>query len=234
MITGIEFPYLLALLYPSLNYVWLFPKLKPSIEKEIQHEPLEMDGVVISDYHMETAQPVYVNVNNIMLPVGGGLYKEKKLLLTKHISKDKSKDYFNFSQIEDTEDIKQSLTKVSHINTQDALVKTFKYYKIPTDRFAINLPLEVKYYNYKNGFYIHKLGYIASNKDRLVKDVLWRKRMPLTMTIPTIAGTGLFCCWFYYALDSAGNYYYKDQYYPPLHPKRIKSYFKGQPKTSSY
>ena len=225
MITGLEIPYLLALLYPSLNYIWLWPKLKPSIEKEVEHEQQEMDGVEISDYHMETAPPVYVNVNNIVLPVGGGLHKEKKLLLTKHISKDKSKDYFNFSQIDDEEDTKQSLTKVSHINTHDALVKTFKYYKIPTDQFAINLPLQVKYHNYKNGFYIHRLGSIASNKDKLVREVLWRRRIPLTMTIPIVAGTSLFCCWFYYALDSASSYYYREPYYPPFHYKRINSYF---------
>ena len=53
MITGIEIPYLLAFFYPSLNYFWLWPKLKPSIEKEIEHEPLEMDGVELYDYHNE-------------------------------------------------------------------------------------------------------------------------------------------------------------------------------------
>lgn len=229
MITGLEVPYLLAFLYPSLNQFWLWPKLKPSIEKEIEHEPLEMDGVEMYDYHMESSPPVYVNVNNIVLPVGGGLHKEKKLLLTKHISKDKKKEYFNFHQIDDEIDSKLSHTKTSHINTQEAFIKTFKYYNIPTDRFAVNLPLQVKYYNYKNGFYIHKIGSIASNKDKLVKEVLWRRRMPLTITIPTIAGVGLFCCWFYYAIDTVGSkYYYKDQYYPPLHYKRIKGYFSSK------
>lgn len=108
-------------------------------------------------------------------------------------------------------------------------VKTFKYYNIPTDRFAVNLPLQVKYHNYKNGFYIHKLGNVASDKNKLVNDVLWRKRLPLTITIPTMAGMGLFCCWLYYALDSTSNYYYyKPQYYPPFHYKRIMGYFKGR------
>ena len=225
MITGIEIPYLLALLYPSLNYVWLWPKLKPSIEEEVAHEPLEMDGIEMYDYHMETSPPVYVNVNNIVLPVGGGLHKEKKLLLTKHISKDKQKEYFNYYQIDDEVDSKLSHTKTSHINTQEAFVKTFKHYNIQTDRFAVNLPLQVKYYNYKNGFYLHYLGGIASDKDKLVREVLRRRRMPLTMTIPIVAGIGLFCCWFYYALDSASSYYYIEPYYPPFHYKRIKGYF---------
>ena len=227
MITGIEIPYLLAFLYPSLNHFWLWPKLKPDVEKEIEHEPQEMDGVEMYDYHNEYTPPIYANVNNIVIPVGGG-YSSKvtKSLLTKHISKDKKKEYFNYHQIEDEDDSKLSHTKTSHINTQEAFIKTFKYYNIPTDRFAVNLPLKVKYYNYKNGFYIHKIGDIASNKDKLVKEVLWRRRMPLTITIPTIAGVGLLMCWGYYTLDSVGSYYYKNQYYAPFHYKRIMGYFK--------
>lgn len=224
MITGIEIPYLLALFYPSLNHIWLWPKLKPDVEKEIQHEPQEMDGVEIYDYHLQTAPPTYVNVNNIMIPVGGGTFKEKKCLLTKHISTDKKKEYFNYHQIEDKDDIKMSFTKESHINTQSALTKTFYHYRIPTDRFAINLPLHINYYHYKDGFYIHKLGNIASNKDKLVKEILWRKRLPLTITIPTIAGIGLMCCWTYYAIEP--DYIYTNKYYPPFHYKRIMGYFK--------
>jgi hypothetical protein len=224
MITGIEVPYLLAFFYPSLNYFWLWPKLKPDVEKEIEHEPEEMDGVEMYDYHTEYQAPVYANINNVVIPVvSGNTYKVTKALLTKHISKDKKKEYFNFHQIEDESDYKLSHTKTSHINTQEAFIKTFKYYNIPTDRFAVNLPLKVHYHNYKNGFYIHRLGGIASNKDKLVREVLWRRRMPLTITIPAIAGMGLFCCWFYYAIQP--DYYYHTKYYAPFHPKRIKGYF---------
>jgi hypothetical protein len=225
MFTGIELPFLAALLYPSLNFIWLFPKLKPEVEKEVEHEQQEMDGVEIWDYHMDTAPRAYVNVNNIIVPVGGGMNKVKKMLLSKHISKDKKKEYFNFHQIEDDVDIKQSHTKTSHINTQEAFRKTFKYYNIPTDRFAVNLPLMVKYYNYKNGLYIHKLGLVASSKDKLVKEILWRKRLPLTMTIPIIAGTCLTMCWFHYAFGYQSIYL--DLYYPPFHYKRIMGYFKA-------
>jgi hypothetical protein len=230
MITGIEIPFTLALLYPSLTVYWLYPKLKPDVEKEIEHEQQEMDGVEMWDYHMETAPPVYVNVNNIILPVGGGTSKVKKMLLSKHISKDKKKEYFNFHQIDDELDTKQSHTKTSHINTQAAFEKTFKYYNIPTDRFAVNLPLMVKYHNYKNGLYVHKLGLVASSKDKLVSEVLWRKRLPLTMTIPIIAGTCLTMCWFYYVLESNYNW---NKYYPPFHYKRIMGYF-TKTKTSNW
>jgi hypothetical protein len=223
MITGIEIPFIAALLYPSLTYYWLFPKIKPEVEKEIEHEQQEMDGVEMWDYHNETIPPTYVNVNNIILPVGGGMNRVTKILLTKHISKDKKKEYFNFHQLEDEADKKLSKTKSSHINTQEAFTKTFKYYNIPTDRFAINLPLKIDYYNYKNGFYIHKFGLVASSKDKLVKEILWRKRLPLTMTIPSITTLCVGMCWFHYILSYKSIYL--EPYYPPFHYKRIKGYF---------
>lgn len=226
MITGIEVPYLLALLYPGLNYIWWYPKIQPDVEKEIKHEPDEMDGVEMYDYHQAYYPPTYVNVNNIAVPVGGHMSKEKKALLTKHISKDKQKEYFNFWQINDNADINMSFTKKSHINTQSALEKTFKHYNIPLDRFAINLPLEVNYYNYKNGFYLHRLAGLATDRSRLVKEALWRRRMPLTITIPAVAGIGLFCCWTWYAIQP--DYYYIPKYYAPFHPHRIKSYFSSK------
>jgi hypothetical protein len=222
MFTGIEIPFIVALLYPSLTYYWLYPKIKPEVEKEIEHEQQEMDGVEMWDYHNETVPPTYINLNNIIVPVGGGMNRVTKILLTKHISKDKKKEYFNFHQLEDEADIKLSKTKSSHINTQEAFMKTFKYYNIPTDRFAINLPLKIDYYNYKNGFYIHKFGLVASSKDKLVKEILWRKRLPLTMTVPIIAGTCLTMCWLHYALVRNYNF---SNYYPPFHYKRIKGYF---------
>ena len=222
MITGLEIPFIAALLYPSLTIYWLYPKLKPIIEKEVEQEQREMDGVEMWDYHNESIPPTYVNVNNIILPVGGGMNRVTKMLLTKHISKDKKKEYFNFYQIEDKVDIKLAKTKTSHINTQEAFKKTFKHYNIPTDRFAVNLPLKIDYYNYKNGFYIHNLGLIASDKEKLVKEILWRKRLPLTVTVPIIATTCITACWFYYALESGYSW---SHYYPPFHPKRIKGYF---------
>jgi hypothetical protein len=223
MITGLEIPYLLALLYPSLNYIWLWPKLKPTIEKEVEHEQQEMDGVEIWDYHNELVSPSYVNLNNINIPVGGGMNRVAKMLLTKHISKDKQTEYFNFHQIEDETDTKLSKTKSSHINTQEAFKKTFKYYNIPTDRFAVNLPLKIDYYNYKNGLYIHKLGLVASDKEKLVKEILWQKRLPLTVTIPSITMLCVAAHWFYYAIST--HSIYSEPYYPPFHYKRINSYF---------
>ena len=95
MFTGIEVPFVFAFLYPGLNHYWWYPKLKPDVEKEIEKEDQEMDGVEMFDYHNESVPPVYVNLNNIILPVGGGMNRVTKVLLTKHISKDKEKEYGN-------------------------------------------------------------------------------------------------------------------------------------------
>lgn len=121
-----------------------------------------MDGVEMWDYRNESVPPTYVNVI-IILPGRVGMNRVTKILLTK----DKKKEYCNFHQIEDEVDTKLSQTKTSHINTQEAFIKTFKYYNIPTDRFAINLSLKVNYYNYKNGFYINRIGLVESDKNKL-------------------------------------------------------------------
>jgi hypothetical protein len=126
----------------DLEIFFTFALLYPKIKADVEHEEQEMDGVEMCDYYNESVSPTYVNVNNIILPVGGGMNRVIKILFTKHISKDKKKEYCNFYQIEDEVDTKLSQTKTSHINTQEAFIKTFKYYNIPTDIFAINLPLD--------------------------------------------------------------------------------------------
>lgn len=232
-----EIPFTLAFLYPGLTYFWLYPKLKPVIEKEVEHEKQEMDGIKMEGYNM-------VSIGRM------------KILLSKHISKDKKKEYSNLFQIEDKAD-----SKLSHIGTtfdynQNALfIDTYKYYNILPSKvkFTNDLPLKLDYYNYKNGFYIHKSGYIASNKDKLVKEILWHKRLPLTMTIPAIAGFSLTFLWLNFAADSLKlswwnsvvestqdgmvyrQYYHPLHYnYPPFHYKRIEGYFtKAKAKTSN-
>jgi len=217
----IEIPFTLAFLYPALTYFWLYPKLKPVVEKEVEHEQQEMDGVEMEGYNM-------VSIDRM------------KTLLSKHISKDRKKEYSNFFQIKNKADSKLSHAGTGYVKTVIDFAETVGYYNIPADRFAVNLPLKVDYYNYKNGFYIHKSGYIASNKDKLVKEILWHKRLPLTMTIPAIAGFCLALLWSEFASETSqrtiGDMYDYDRYnfpsyscrsvcYPPFHYKRIEGYF---------
>ncbi len=223
MFTGIEFPYILALLYPSLNYVWWFPKISKKTENEIRHVPEEMHGIQIYHYQSVYHPPTYVNVSNVMVPIGGYTSKEKRPLYAKHISPDKKNEYFNYWQIDDNTDINMSFTHKSHINSDAALTHTFNTYNIPLDRFAINLPLEVRYYNYKNGMYLNNVAGVATDKSKLLKEVQWCKRLPWTMTVPITAASGLLTCWLYYGMQSP---YAATEYYPPFHPKRIKGYFK--------
>jgi hypothetical protein len=222
MITGLEIPFLAAFLYPSLNYIKLFPKLKPTIEKEIEHVQQEMDGIEIYTCDTKYAAPIYISLYYVNIPVGGSASKKYNLLYAKHMSKDKKKEFYNFHQIKDKTDNKLNYKATKYINTEEAFLTTFKDYNIPNDQIEVTLPLKINYYNYKNGVYIHNLGVSASNKDTLVKEICWRKRLPLSVTIPIIATTCLVSCWIYYKVE---NKSYSKGYYPPFHPKRIKGYF---------
>ncbi len=221
MFTGIEIPYMLALLYPSLNYIWWFPKISKETENAIHHVPEEMHGIEIYHYQPVYHPPTYVNANNVMIPIGGYTSREKRPLYAKHISPDRKNEYFNYWQINDNKDINMSFTHKSHINSEAALIHTFNEYNIPLDRFAINLPLEVRHYNYKNGMYLNNMAGVATDRSKLLKEVLWCKRLPLTMIVPITAATGLLACWLYYGTKSL----YTAEYYPPFHSKRIKKYF---------
>ncbi len=223
MFIGLEIPFLAAFLYPCLNYIWLFPKLRSDLEKEIKHEQQEMDGVEIWDFHNEQDYPIYIHINNLAVPVGGGINKVEKRFISKHISKDKKTEYLDCYQVNTKKDIKLTKTSTSYINTYEAVIKTFKYYNIPRDILAFKLPLKADYYNYKNGLYLHKMGLVASNKEILVKEILWRKRLPLTIVIPSITGVCVAACWFYYATRIKSIYL--EPYYPPFHPTRIQAYF---------
>lgn len=225
MITGIEIPYVFALLYPSFNVFWWDPKLRPEVQKEIEHIDEPIYGIEIKDCHTKTYQPIYLNIKGfpMLLPLGGGTATNYKYLLSRHISNDKKKEYHNYCQIEDQADISMSFTKEGYINSYLSLLKICKQYNIPEDSFKINLPLKVKYYHYKDGLYLHKHGFVASNKHKLIDEILWRKRLPLTVTIPTIAGISLLCCWLEYYTQK--EYRYISLYYPPFHYERIIGYF---------
>ncbi len=220
MITYIEVPYIIALFYPWLNPLWWFPKKQLQIEREIKHESEPFEGVEVYIYEIKQDAPIFVNVNNVIVPIDNGRsHQESKLILSKQNSLMSKKEYFNYFQINDEDDKKASFTSKTYINTQEDFVNTFKKYKIPINSQIITLPLKIKNYNYKNGLYLHDIGLVASNKERLINDVLFKKRLPLSLTIGGLAVTGLAFSWFYYSMFNS----YKT-YYPPFHPERLKKY----------
>jgi hypothetical protein len=186
MISLDELPLFAALLYPSLN-IWLYIKLKPNIENEIEYTKETLNSVEIHDYEVINEAPFYVNINNIMLPIPKPVRKEERLLLTKFISNNKELEYDNYAYIDS--DTTRSKTHTSHINDYNTYKEVSKTYNFQPDNISINFPLVAHYYKYNNGIYIHnKMRFISSNKQKLVKSILWEKRLPLTLTIPTIAG----------------------------------------------
>lgn len=193
-----EVPFLISFFYPTLNTIWWFPKCRPSIEKEIIHEPAETNAIQLYEYYSQYHPPVYANVNNVSIPIGGYTTKETRSIASRHVTKNKT--YSNFYQIDDKEDIKESYKNTSHINTHEVLNTICSHYNIPLNSFPIHLPLKVKHYYYKNGVYLHPLGSAATNKEKLVKNILWRKRLPLTCTVPAIGSITLGMCWLYYNL----------------------------------
>jgi hypothetical protein len=66
------------------------------------------------------------------------------------------------------------------------------------------------------------MGLCATSKNKLVKDILWRKRLPLSITIPVVSGLSLICIWTTYLFEMNSD----KKYYPPFHAKRVFNYCK--------
>ena len=227
MITGIEIPYVAGLLYPFVNLKWWLPKMTPKIEKELGHEPQEMKGIQVYHYEKSIDPPFFINLGPLIFPILGGSHTSKNLLCTNYTSNKKDKTYPKFQQIDDKEDIQQSFEKKTYINNPDNFEKVFNDYHIPLESVPISFPLQVSHYRYKNGFYYHKSGMIASSKPALLKKILWERRMPYTQTITFLAYGTLVASWILYSggLFAAKDTYYKITEYPPFHYRRIKGYF---------
>jgi hypothetical protein len=217
MIIGAEIPILLSLSYPALNYIWWFPKIKKTVENEILHIPEETRGIEVYDYHKTFIPPSYINVNNVSVPVGGYFTTECRFLCSnfKTIS---NSNHTNYIQINNKEDLAKTFLSKSYINTNQELIEIFEKYSIPTQKYRITLPLKVHYYHYKQGFYAHQIGTLSTNRDLVLKDILWYKRLPFSLTVPLIGGIILQLMWADYML---GNIFTAPNSYPPFHIKKI-------------
>lgn len=208
-----ELPFLAAFLYPTLNQLWWWKRITPHIEKEIQYESKPMYGVELLTYENKHIPPTYINVGGVMVPVDNGdTYAELKRILTKHISTDGHTEYVQYAPV-----LQETCReKEIHIHTPVVFEKMIAKYAINPETLRFTFPLKVNYYTYPNGVYLHKhCAFSASNRQELIKAVQWEYRLPLTMTIPIVAGVVLGAWWIKYGIC--------DGAYPPFHYKRLSN-----------
>lgn len=210
MLLGIELPFVASFLYPALNQLW-WHKIQ-SLEAEIQEVSEPMDGIIVCEFFDNQKAPIYIFVNNSVIPISGKTYKDRRFLLSKFISeKQRLENYWLIDA-----DFKNQFVNKFYLNTIDDLNKTFDRYSIDERAYAIKLPLEVYQYKYTTGFHWHKTGYIGQNKQELLKVLKWEKRLPGTLAIPIIGGSILALYWLHYLAIE-----YDSTNYPPFHYKRL-------------
>lgn len=219
MIPGIEIPFALAFLYPALNLLTKKEKLK-EIDNELIHEKEELEGIEMYGFEEKYNPPFTIIVGIVGVPIAGSNYKDTSYIGSSYVSKLSNKQYIKYYQLD-------SSTSTSYINTQELLNNTLIKFKISMDEYPFSLPLKMNYTHFKSGAYFHSSsGYMSGNKDRLVKQVLWTKRVPFTLTVPIIAGTCMCVCLVRYLFDKSYPPLYEKPYLPPFHPTRVSSYFK--------
>ena len=221
---GAEIPFLMGFLYPFLNYVWWFPKKRPALDASILHEPEPLKGVQL--YRFVTVQdpPIFVNLNNIIVPLHGGTHRETRFVASAYRTP-AGFIYTNYRQIERAGDHPRSFQSAEYLNTADDVVAMFEAYNLKRKDVFVTLPLKADYYTYTRGAYLHqRTGCMAARRELLLKELLHRHRLPLTYTVPGVAATMLAFCWIHgwmqvYPMN------HRLGYAPPFHPQRIRGYF---------
>lgn len=221
-----EIPYTIALLYPCINHFWWNARIRKEVEEKIKHNTKEFRGIEIFREKSDYVAPTFVQVGSVMVPVGGGKTTNNEIVASAYISTD-NKDVFVCFRTVDI-GTESSRTFTGYINNNRHLEKTCKYYNLNSSSIPAIFPLSINKYYYKNGIYSYSgtISKISANRENLIKEVLWHKRMPLTITIPTIAGLCITGGWLrYYMFEKGRGNYSAYSYYPPFHYKRIARYF---------
>lgn len=214
MVIPEEFIYSLAFLYPTLNYFW-FKRITP--ERSILRESEGGTGIEIYKNVVKRDFPMFVNVGQIMIPIDtGDAEEEEKFITSKHTKYSNKEVIEGYRHIPDADDINGSLVNKKYINDSRTLNKFLKEYDIPVTKYPVQFPLTVKTFMYSKPFYMHPSGYIAHSKDRLIRYVRWQNRLPLSLTVPLIAGSVLLWKWYTYTTSPTFNDI------PPFHYKRVK------------
>lgn len=229
----LEWYILTSLGYPLLSAAYAH-YMKPKVEKEI----VEYDGTTNGISVMRevttsnTSMPVFANIGNVSVPIGGGHTthsKEWETMITSFIiekSPGQKKILINAKpnaipkkEVDMRTEYPDSYLHGSwknsigeNITHEPSLYKIFDEYEI-RGKFPIVFPMRIDYYKIKAPQIYHHppTGYLHSVRNALVKDTLFRKRLPGTIGIPLFAIGIWGTVTVLHALYDTSNQYYYDR-----------------------
>ncbi len=144
--------------------------------------------------------PVYMGSQNVHIPVGGGLttgWKEQgSAVRIAHSNKEHSTIWFMKPVIQ--EEFETGIVIANELGACKPVLEHYGMY----DKIPVSLPMKLRYFMIPGKeVYLHmKTGLIDNNKTRLLREVMWKKRLPGTVMIPLTALMA-------YGLAASASYY---------------------------
>lgn len=156
--------------------------MRPEYEKTIFECDGSAEGQELFMQETRTQMPVYAGNQNVHIPIGGGTSTEWKSVINIHIIDNKY--YINFSPLND----KPFYKGTTYLNSHAEALQLLRTYKCE-NKVPIQIPMKVRHTIIPGPrLYLDKhTGLIANNRNKLLKDIMWTRRLPGTITIPLVA-----------------------------------------------
>lgn len=198
MFTLFEWYVLASYGYPVGSLV--FSLLKQS-EYESEIGTLESNittGIILKSRETHWDAPVMVGNQNIHVPVGGGLTTEwKEVGSAVQVQSDSGNQNFLFVKPTHIEEFFESTTFANQLEDAKAVLEHYNLYQ----HIPVTLPLQMDRYAISGKqVYLHQnTALIDNNRQRLLSEVMWKKRLPGTLAIPVLASMWLGISWLMYS-----------------------------------
>lgn len=176
-------------MYPMISLAHAFTK-STLYEQTIFECEGSAEGHELFVQETHNQMPIYAGNQNVHIPIGGGSVTKWKSLINIHVIDNKY--YINFSPLND----KQFYKDTTYLNSHAEALQLLKTYKCE-NKVPILLPIKV-HHTFIPGphLYLDKhTGLMANNRTQLIRDIMWKRRLPGTITIPLMASVAGLAVW---------------------------------------
>jgi hypothetical protein len=222
-VSTMEFVYSTALLVSYvIDNFWWQPRI---LREELIHEP-HLKGIVAYEPRIHYTQPVQYLVGGVILRKGGGV----PYTVNHRISCWFTAPQLNTHHI-DCWPIKGAggLERTTSVTTYETLKKVVentvrgKYSQKFLEKWPpLSGQIKVEHYDFKGGVWLHRAtGLLSTDKERLLKEIVSKRRQPLMYVIPAIVTISVALDWFDWSVRAT-------RYSPPaFHWQRLKRIYSG-------
>lgn len=181
--------------YPVGSFIFSLLK-EAEYEKQIATlDSSKTTGIILKSRETQWNSPVMLGNQNIHVPVGGGLSTEwKDIGSAMQVQSDEGK-HQNYLFVKPTrfEEFFESTTFANQLGEVKPMLEHFDLYQ----HIPVTLPMQINRFQIPGKqVYLHlNTGLLDNNKQRLLSEIIWKKRVPGSVTLPVCATLCLAISW---------------------------------------